>query len=234
MEEIGRYAMFKLPGLGARGVITEMDWQAIYGLWVAMAVLLFLAWSVTRKLERHPGRLQYLFEVIVEAFDGLCRDSMGEGGRKYVSFVGSTFLLLLACNWMGAIPGMIEPTKNINTNLGIALVGFIYTLIEAVRMSGPIGYIKGLAEPYLFMFPMNVIGEAAKVVSLSCRLFGNIMGGAIIIEVVSHLCAYILAPMGLVAYFGLAVGLIQAFVFTMLTLTYLAIAVGDDEEEAAA
>ena len=78
----------------------------------------------------------------------------------------------------------------------------------------------------------EIIGELAKVVSISCRLFGNIMGGAIIIEVVSHLCGQILAPIPLVAYFGLAVGLIQAFVFTMLTMTYLAVAmaVKDDKE----
>lgn len=227
MDEIGRYALLSLP---VGGVVTEMDWQAIYGMWIAMAFLLAVSALVTRKLERSPGRLQYFFEVTVGAFDNLCRDSIGGArGRRFVNLVGSTFLLLLVCNWLGSIPGMIEPTKNINTTLGVALVGWLITLWVTLQAKGAGGYIGELFDP-VFMGPMNIVGELAKVISISCRLFGNIMGGAIIIEVVSHLCGYILAPIPLVAYFGLAVGLIQAFVFTMLTMTYLAVSLGDEEE----
>lgn len=226
MDEIGRYGLVLLPG-GFQ--VTEMDWQAIFGMWVVMAFLLVVSWSVTRKLEVHPGRLQYMMEVIVSTFDQLCQDSIGvERGRKFLSLVGSTFLLLLLCNWMGSIPGMIEPTKNINTTLGLALVGFGITLWEAVSIKGLGTYIGEFFEPFAIMAPMNLIGEAAKVVSISCRLFGNIMGGAIIIEVVSYLMSNIIAPIPLVAYFGIAVGFIQAFVFTMLTMTYLAVAISDD------
>ncbi len=238
MDEIGRYGVLQLPYgsyLPAGGKITVMDFQAIYGLWIAMAFLIVISWLVTSRLKRHPGRLQYLFEVTVGAFDTLCRDSIGPNlGRRYVSFVGSTFLLLLICNWLGAIPGMIEPTKNINTTLGLALVGFTITLIETIRIKSLKTYVSDLFEPFILMGPMNIIGELAKIVSIACRLFGNIMGGAIIIEVVSHLTAFIITPIPLVAYFGLAVGLIQAFVFTMLTMTYLAVAIGESSEEGAA
>lgn len=226
MEEIGRYGLIRLPG---GFLVTEMDWQAMVGLWVSMAFLLLVSWVVTSRLERTPGRLQYLMEVIVSAFDQLCKDSIGpEKGRKFLPLVASTFLLLLLCNWLGAIPGMIEPTKNINTTFGIGLVGFVITLIEAIRVKGAGAYVAGYFEPFAIMAPMNLIGEVAKVVSISCRLFGNIMGGAIIIEVVSYLTGYVLAPIPLVAYFGLAVGFIQSFVFTMLTMTYLAVAISDD------
>jgi F-type H+-transporting ATPase subunit a len=226
MDEIGRYALVQLPG---GFVITQMDWQSIFGMWVIMAFLLGVSWSVTRDLQTHPGRLQYFLEVIVSTFDQLCKDSIGaEKGRKFLSLVGSTFLLLLFCNWMGSIPGMIEPTKNINTTVGIALVGFGITLIEAIRTKGLGTYISDYFQPFAIMAPMNLIGEIAKVVSIACRLFGNIMGGAIIIEVVSYLMGNILAPIPLVAYFGIAVGFIQAFVFTMLTMTYLAVAISDD------
>jgi F-type H+-transporting ATPase subunit a len=226
MDEIGRYALVQLPGGFS---ITQMDWQSMFGMWVIMAFLLVLSWSVTRDLKIHPGRLQYLMEIIVSTFDQLCKDSIGaERGRKFLSLVGSTFLLLLFCNWFGSIPGMIEPTKNINTTLGLALVGFAITLAEAIRIKGVGSYIGQFFEPFAIMAPMNLIGEVAKVVSISCRLFGNIMGGAIIIEVVSYLMGNILAPIPLVAYFGIAVGFIQAFVFTMLTMTYLAVAISDD------
>lgn len=225
MEEIGRYPLAVLPG-GFQ--VTTLDWQAIYGTWVAMALLLLLSWLVTRRLEEVPGRLQYLFEVTVTAFDDLCKDSIGPDGRRFLPLIASTFLLLLLCNWMGAIPGMIEPTKNINTTLGFALVGFIWTLYEAIRRKGFGTWFGEFFEPFALMAPMNWIGEIAKVVSISCRLFGNIMGGAIIIEVVSYLLGYLVAPIPLVAYFGIAVGFIQAFVFTMLTMTYLAVAISDD------
>lgn len=221
METIGRYGKVELFGLFT---ISEMDWQALYGTWAAMAFLLVMAWLATRNLQRSPGRLQYLFEVMVGAFDNLCQDSVGEKGRRYTAMIGSTFLLLLICNWLGTIPGFIEPTKNINTCLGVAIVGFLVTLYSAIESKGLGGYIGDYFEPMAFMAPLNLIGECAKVISIACRLFGNIMGGAIIITVVSYLTAYFLTPMGLMAYFGVAVGLIQAFVFTMLTLTYLAVA----------
>ncbi len=224
METIGRYPLVSFPVLGFR--CTQMDLEAILGTWICMAAVTILCWWGTRDLEAVPGRLQYFLEVVVEAFDSLCRDSLGRKARKFLPMVGSTFLLILACNWIGVLPGFIEPTKDINTCLALGMVGFLVTLREAIADKGVGGYIGEFFQPIAFMAPLNLIGEVAKVISISCRLFGNIMGGAIIITVVSYLTCYFLMPVGLMAYFGLVAGLIQAFVFTMLTLTYLAVAVG--------
>jgi len=90
------------------------------------------------------------------------------------------------------------------------------------------GYIKEFFQPIFLMFPLNIVGEFAKVISISFRLFGNIMGGAIIVIVVSHLLFFVAIPVVLNAFFGLFVGSVQAFVFTMLYLTYTSVAVRSD------
>ncbi|MCK5734428.1 MAG: F0F1 ATP synthase subunit A, partial [Candidatus Latescibacteria bacterium] len=98
---------------------------------------------------------------------------------------------------------------------------------SAIRAKGLKKYVKGYAEPFVVLFPLNVVGEMAKGVSLAFRLFGNVLGGAIIIVVISSLVRYILLPVGLSLFFGIFVGTIQAFVFAMLSLTYIAVAVND-------
>ena len=107
------------------------------------------------------------------------------------------------------------------------LVVLFIVHFEAIRVKGIGAYLKSYNEPFFVMLPLNVIGEIAKGVSLSFRLFGNILGGSIIVIVISYLVKYTVIPVGLNLFFGLFVGTIQAFVFTMLAMTYIAVAIAD-------
>jgi F-type H+-transporting ATPase subunit a len=129
------------------------------------------------------------------------------------------------CNWIGLIPHLHEPTNDLNTPLSLGLMGFVIAHYAGIRAKGFKTYLKDYFEPIFFMAPLNIIGELSKVISISFRLFGNIMGGTIIILVVSHLVFSLVLPPFLNAFFVIFIGAIQAFVFTMLTLVYIAVQV---------
>jgi len=186
-----------------------------------------MAFFATMSLKMVPGRLQNVFELIVDMFRTLVVQALGEDGRKHVPILGSLFLILWISNIIGAVPFASEPTKNLNVPVGHMLVVLFVVHFEAIRVKGLGKYIKSYNEPFFIMMPLNVVGEIAKGVSLSFRLFGNILGGSIIIAVISYLVKYMLLPVGLSMFFGLFVGTIQAFVFTMLAMTYMAVAIAD-------
>lgn len=127
-----------------------------------------------------------------------------------------------------------EPTRDLNVPFALALLTFVMCNYAAVKKKGAWAYFKEFADPFVFMLPLNIIGELAKVVSHSFRLYGNILGGAIIIAIISELAKFIILPVGLNFFFGIFVGGIQAFVFTMLAITYIAVATATDEEEESA
>lgn len=122
------------------------------------------------------------------------------------------------------VPPFSEPTKYLATDLGLALIVAFVVHGAAIKEKGIIGYLKSYADPIWVFYPLNVISEMAKVVSHSFRLFGNILGGSIIFIIVSKLIMHIILPVGLSIFFGLFVGAIQAFVFAMLAVTYIAVA----------
>lgn len=134
-------------------------------------------------------------------------------------------MFLLLSNWLGIIPYLEEPTKDLNTPLSLGIMGFAIAHYAGIKSKGFKEYAKEYFQPMFFMMPLNLIGELSKIVSISFRLFGNIMGGAIIILVVSYLTYSVILPPFLNAFFGLFVGTIQAFVFTMLTLVYISVQV---------
>jgi len=135
------------------------------------------------------------------------------------------FMFLVLSNWLGILPHLEEPTRDLNTPLSLGIMGFVIAHYVAIKTKGFKAYIKEYFQPIFFMMPLNLIGEVAKIVSISFRLFGNIMGGSIIIIVVSYLTFNVIFPPLLNAFFGLFVGAIQAFVFTMLTLVYISVQV---------
>jgi F-type H+-transporting ATPase subunit a len=145
--------------------------------------------------------------------------------QKYAPLICALFMFLVLSNWLGIFPHLHEPTKDLNTPLSLGLLGFVIAHYAGIRSKGFKPYIKAYFEPIFFMMPLNLIGELAKVVSISFRLFGNIMGGSIIILVVSYLTYNLVLPPVLNAFFGLFVGTIQAFVFTMLTVVYISVQV---------
>ncbi len=124
-----------------------------------------------------------------------------------------------------------EPTQDLNTTLGLGLMVFVIVMFSAIKKHKIIGVFKELSNPFIVMLPLNIIGEIGKVISHSFRLFGNIKGGAIIMIVISYLISNVFLPIGLFGFFGIFVGTIQAFVFSMLALVYIAVWIAGDEEE---
>ncbi|MBN1831812.1 MAG: F0F1 ATP synthase subunit A [Deltaproteobacteria bacterium] len=193
---------------------------------IVMGLLLVFSLLATRKINIVPHYVQIVGELLVNLFYGLTKDTLNEEKAKtYFPLIFSVFLFVVFSNWLGIIPKLGEPTKDLNTPLGLAILGAAIAHYSGIRTKGIGGYLKEYFEPFFFMAPLNVIGELAKVVSISFRLYGNIMGGAIIILVVSNLVYSLVLPPVLVMFFGLFVGTIQAFVFTMLTLVYISLQV---------
>ena len=200
--------------------------EVVLMTWIVFMILIALGVAFTRKSGILPGPLQALGELIVTALYELTEDALGkELAKTYAPMVCALFLFLLLSNWLGLIPHLDEPTKDLNTTLSLGLMGFCIAHYAGIKSKGFKAYAKEYFQPIFFMMPLNVIGELAKIVSISFRLFGNIMGGSIIILVVSHLIFSIVLPPFLYAFFGLFVGTIQAFVFTMLTVVYISVQV---------
>ncbi len=194
--------------------------------WIVIALLLFFGYMATRQRHILPHTLQVVGELIISQFYSLTESALGkEKAKIYAPLVVALFMFLLFSNWIGALPHMSEPTTDLNTTLGLGFMGFFLAHYAGIRSKGFKGYIKNYFEPIAFMMPMNLIGELAKVISISFRLFGNMMGGSIIILVVSYLTYSLVLPPFLYAFFSLFIGSIQAFVFTMLTIVYIAVQV---------
>ena len=208
--------------LGAFGLL---NYHTIYMTWIVIGALLVFAFLATRKIDFLPNPFQVVGELIVSSFYGLTKDALDEEmAKKYFPLICALFMFLVLSNWLGTFPKLEEPTKDLNTPLGLGIMGFFIAHYAGIKAKG-FGYIKEYFEPIFFMAPLNVIGELSKVVSISFRLYGNMVGGAIIILVVSHLIQSLVLPPFLMVFFNIFIGTIQAFVFTMLTLVYISVQV---------
>lgn len=220
MDEIANIPQWVLK-IG--GIDFVFNTETIFMSWIVMAVLILFGFMATRKLSILPDGFQTIGEMMVSAFEGLVNDALDERNRHYFPLVMTLFMFVWLCNIMGIVPGLSEPTRDLNTPLAYGLLGFFIAHYAGIRTKGLKEYSKAYVEPMFFMAPLNIIGELSKVVSISFRLYGNIMGGAIIIVVVSDLVYNLVLPPLLNVFFGLFVGTIQAFVFTMLTLVYISV-----------
>ena len=223
MGELGKLHQLIIPLLGHNIAI---NLEVILMTWIVFAVLIVFGLFASRKKNILPRPIQVLGELIVSLLYGLTEDALGKDhAEKYAPLVCALFMFLLVSNWLGIIPHLEEPTKDLNTRLGLGVLGFVIAHYAGIKSKGFKAYIKEYFQPIFFMMPLNVIGELAKIVSISFRLFGNIMGGSIIILVVSYLTYSVVLPPFLYAFFALFVGTIQAFVFTMLTVVYISVQV---------
>lgn len=223
MEDLTYIPQFVIQLFGFNLVFNK---ETILMTWIVMGALILFGFLATRKIGFLPNPFQVVAELIVDAFYGLVKDALDEEMVKtYFPIICSLFMFLILSNWLGIFPKLSEPTKDLNTPLGLGILGFVLAHHAGIKEKGLKKYAKEYCEPMFFMAPLNVIGELAKVVSISFRLYGNILGGAIIILVVSHLIYSLILPPLLILFFSLFIGTIQAFVFTMLTLVYISVQV---------
>jgi len=205
----------------------RINWSVLRVILFVDLFIIIFAVLVRRKINLIPGKLQIVAEMIYSFFTNLVVETIGEKKKYFTPYIFTIFIFVWICNIIGMIPipGNLEPTRNLNVPLGLGIMALIIIHYSSVKEKGIVAYLKEYAQPLKFMAPLNVVGELAKGISLSFRLFGNILGGAIIILVVSNLTRFILVPVGLNIFFGLFIGTVQAFVFTMLVLSYTAVAI---------
>ena len=183
MGELGLVWQLIIPCFG-RELTFNLD--AIVMTWIVFSVLIIFGFFATRKKNMLPGPVQVLGELFVSQLYSLTEDALDkELAEKYAPLICALFMFLLMSNWIGMFPHMHEPTKDLNTPLSLGLLGFVIAHYAGIKSKGFKAYAKEYFEPIFFMMPLNVIGELAKIISISFRLFGNIMGGSIIILVVS-------------------------------------------------
>ena len=215
----------KMFGTGS-AILNFRLWRMILYLDIFM---ILLALFIRFKSSKIPSKIQVVFEMVYGFIDDLVAETLGDNKRHFTKFFLTIFLFIFFSNWSALlpIPGISEPTKNLNVPLGLGFMSIGLVHFLSLRKKGIIDYAKGFCEPFFIMAPLNIVGEVSKVISISFRLFGNIFGGAIITLVISSLTKNVIVPIGLNLFFTMFAGTIQAFVFTMLALTYLSMEIVD-------
>lgn len=199
--------------------------------WVATIIILVIALLARKSMNLVPRGVQNLVEVIMEFFIDLAEANIGHMGRHFFPFIATIGIYILVCNFLGLLPGGDAPTSNLNTNAALAIPVFLATHIYGVK-EHKLGYIKHFVGPIrslpalplmILMFIIEAIGHIARPLTLSVRLFGNMVAKHKIILILLLLAPAIVptAILGL----GVLVSVIQAFVFVLLTTLYLAGAV---------
>jgi F-type H+-transporting ATPase subunit a len=217
MKEAPLLIHFNIPGL------TEDAQTVVSYSWLAMAILIGLSLIARLNLKKTaPTGVQNLLEFIVKSLEDFVQDIMGPEGEHYLTLIGSLFLFILVCNLQGLFPGFDSPTANINTTLALALVSFTATHYIGIKRHG-IAYVKHFMGPMWalapLMLPIELISHFARVMSLTFRLFGNMVAKHKLLLVLALLMPY-LAPVPILGL-GLLVSFVQALVFTLLTMLYL-------------
>jgi F-type H+-transporting ATPase subunit a len=206
------------------------SFQLIRMLIIVDILLLLMAFLIRRVLKARPSKPQIMFEMIYNMLEEFVVETVGKDKAYYTPYIVTLFLFIWICNMIGMIPfpGFMEPTRNLNVPLGLGLLAVVIVHASAVKFKGAWHHFQNYLNPVKNpLFLLDIVGEVSKVVSISFRLFGNILGGAIIILVVSSLVSFVVFPVGLNLFFGMFVGTIQAFVFTMLALTYIGVEIAE-------
>lgn len=203
--------------------------DSVFNLWVVVILLIIFAFVVNSKIKKSkidevPSNFLNVVELLVEAVEGLVRSTMGpQNVKRFSPYIFTIILFLLVANLYGLL-GFTPPTSDYSVTFSLALITFVLTQYWSFRNAGGLfGYLKGFTEPMAFLTPLNVIGELANPISLSFRLFGNIMSGGIIMALIYQAAGYfapvIAAPLH--AYFDVFSGVLQTFIFAMLSMIFI-------------
>ncbi len=215
--------------------------------WILMAIIGISSFLLTRNLKKVPtSKVQIMLEYVVLTIHNLVTDTMGEQNVKkmpnIVPYIGSLFLFFVASNLAGLL-GFRSPTIDLDTTFAWAMMTFVMIYWSGIRFHG-LGYFKGLLEPMPLLLPLNIVGELSKPISLTFRPFGNILGGSVIMNLLYQFLGYVSSfipvigsiPIGRLVipipfhfYFDLFAGVLQAFIFIMLTMVFVGSAAQEEE-----
>ncbi len=230
----GPLEVFRFNLLGIDVVLTN----TVTVTWFIMLLIVILVTIFTKNLERIPKKAQVVVEMLVNTITNLTKQTMGEDKVKFAPYIGTILIFLAISNTIG-IFGLRPPTADVNTTMALAIMTFVLIHYNAFKSQGVIKRLKGFTEPMVLLTPINLIGEIATPISLGFRLFGNIVGGLIIMEMFYGLLEglsamlfgpgalpvfQLLIPLPFHGYFDIFAGLLQSFIFAMLTMVNISMA----------
>jgi len=198
--------------------------NAVVTTWVIMAGLLLVSWLGMKRAEGTRGRLGTALEIVVETAQDEIRDVVGKPHASFVPMLITLFLFLVCANLAGVLPGVKAPTAQLETQAALAVIGFLSTHYYGIRARGLRGYLRHYTEPSLLLTPLNVLSELTRTFSLMIRLFGNMMSHEMVLAIIAVL-AGLLVPVPFLAL-GILIGIIQAYIFTVLATVFIGAAAG--------
>jgi F-type H+-transporting ATPase subunit a len=192
--------------------------------WLIMLLLILFSLLAVRSVKMVPEGGQNFFEVVISGIENFQVEVMGEHGRSMFPLIATLGLFIFFSNVMGLIPGFFSPTASINTTLACALIVFFTTHIVGIKFHG-FKYIKHFLGPIWWMaplmLPIEIIGHLSRVLSLTLRLFGNIMGEDLVLGILLLLAGKFLAPLPMM-FLAVFTSFVQAFIFALLSMMYIA------------
>ncbi len=192
----------------------------VVNTWLIFGIIIVLCFLATRRLsDTKPGKVQTVLEMLVEFIYGLVEPTLGREGRRYLWLLGGLFVAILTLNLSWFIPSMIPPVTDFSTTAALGVFAILTVHLVGARRAGLKHYVQHYTQPSPILAPLTLIEELVKPFTLAIRLFGNMFGEKMVVTVL-----FILAPLFFptpVMLLGVIMGLVQAFVFTLLTTTYL-------------
>lgn len=230
-----------IKGIFSYQVFGQTVWITTTHVSLLIVMLLFVVFAICGhhvivKADPYekPGTFQNIVELIVEMLDNMITGCMGKSASKFLGYISTLFSFILVSNFSGLL-GLRPPTADYGVTFPLGLITFGLIFYNKIKHQGVGGFIKGLCDPWPIWAPINVIGDIAVPVSISLRLFANILSGTVMMALVYGLLGKIAWgwPGFLHLYFDLFSGAIQTYVFCMLTMTYVADAIGNADRDTA-
>lgn len=215
MEELNCETVFAIPVFGGIGVA-----ESVVVTWIIMGILVLVSLLVTRRLKvENPGKGQLALETAVSSLYHMVEEMVGEKGRRYVPYLAMVLLYIGLANIIGLL-GFKPPTKDLTVTASLAIMSILLIEFAGVREKGIKGWAKSFAEPVAVMTPFNILEILIRPLSLCMRLFGNVLGAFVIMELIKLVVPAVL-PIPFSLYFDIFDGLIQAYVFVFLTSLFI-------------
>lgn len=226
---------FMIHGIFSYTLFGQTVWITTSHVCILIVLLVMIGFFIAARVAMNkatevPGTFQNILELMVEMLDNMIGGVMGKWAPKFRNYIGTIFIFILLSNISGLF-GLRPPTADYGTTLALGIITFCIIHYNQFKYQKVKGVIAGLCDPWPFWAPINIIGELAVPVSLSLRLFANVMSGLVMTSLIYGLLGRIaiIWPAALHVYFDLFSGAIQTYVFCMLTMTYISNAIGDAE-----
>jgi F-type H+-transporting ATPase subunit a len=190
--------------------------------WIVMALLVVGARLITFRLsdDERLSRWQNLLEVLVTGMRDQIRDVAHEDPRQFLPFIGTLFLFIATSNLMAVVPGFEPPTGSLSTTTALAICVLLAVPLYGIAERGFGGYLRKYVQPTFFMLPFNIIGEVSRTLALAIRLYGNVMSGTVVVGILIGISPFLFPVV--MELLGLLTGLIQAYIFAVLAMVYIA------------